>query len=103
MTDPPAFPGGLDSLHRYLSKKMVYPPALLAAHKGGKVIVSFIVEKDGSLSKLTVPLSPDALFTTEVMKAFKELHFIAGRQNGHVERAFTSVMIRFDPDYPGIF
>jgi protein TonB len=103
MTDPPTFPGGLDSLHRYLSRKMVYPPALLAARKGGKLVVSFIVEKDGSLSKLTVPLSPGTLFTAQVLKAFEGLHFLPGRQNGHVERAFTSVVIRFDPDYPGIF
>ena len=103
MTDSPHFPGGLDSLHRYLSKKIIYPPALLAAHKGGRVVVRFIVERDGSLSQMVAPPSPDALFTAQVLKAFEGLHFFSGRQNGHSERAFTSVLVRFDPDYPGIF
>jgi protein TonB len=103
VTNPPHFTGGMDSLHRYLSKKMTYPPALLKAHKGGRVVVRFVVEKDGSLTAIPARLSPDARFSAEVLKAFAGLHFINGSQNGNPLRVAYSVVVRFDPDYPGVF
>jgi protein TonB len=46
------FPGGLDSMYAYIVKNLKYPE--LAKEKGieGRVFVSFIIEKDGSISNV---------------------------------------------------
>lgn len=55
-----SFPGGQDSLTNYLKENITYPTIDMTLHNQGRVVVAFIVEKDGSLSDLTVvnPLSP---------------------------------------------
>lgn len=49
----PQFPGGRDSLVSFLIKNLTYPEADRAAGKEGKVYLSFIVEKDGSVTEVT--------------------------------------------------
>ncbi len=48
------FPGGLDSMYAYIHKNLKYPE--LAKEKGieGRVFVSFIIEKDGSISNVKI-------------------------------------------------
>lgn len=55
----PSFPGGNDSLIAFLRSNIKYPQVDMALHNQGKVVLSFIVEPDGSLSDITVinPLS----------------------------------------------
>lgn len=103
VANPPHFPGGMDSLHHYLNKHIVYPPALLNAHTGGLVIISFVVEKDGSLTLLQVQRSPAEALSREVLRVFAGMHFINGTQNGHAVRVMYSIPVRFDPDMPGVF
>jgi TonB family protein len=103
VSNPPHFPGGMDSLHRYLSKHIVYPPALLNAHKGGMVIISFVVETDGSLSQLQVNRSPDDAFSNEVVRVFTGMKWVSGSQNGHAVRVMYTMPVRFDADMVGVF
>ena len=53
----PEFPGGLRSLMEFLSLNVVYPAECYNNGIQGKVIVCFIVEKDGSLSDIHVEKS----------------------------------------------
>ena len=46
----PKFPGGDTELMNYIHKEMVYPEACIKEKKQGRTIISFVVEKDGSLS-----------------------------------------------------
>lgn len=57
----PEFPGGQAELLKFLAKGMKYPEAAIRDGKQGRVIVSFVVEKDGSISNIEVvkPLDPD--------------------------------------------
>ena len=50
----PQYPGGMQELMQYLAKNIKYPPK--AEKKGieGKVMINFIVEKDGSISNVPV-------------------------------------------------
>ena len=50
----PEFPGGIDGWGRYLTANLVYPKLARDKNVTGRVIVSFIVEKDGSLSEIKV-------------------------------------------------
>lgn len=45
----PRFPGGADSLQRYLATHLDYPPQAVAAGTEGKVIIRFIVMADGRI------------------------------------------------------
>ncbi len=103
VTQPPHIAGGMDSVHRYISKRMVYPPQLLKAHKGGKVELSFTVETDGSISGVRAVQSPDARLSAAAIKAVQGLHFLNAIKDGRAVSAAYNLTLRFDPDYPGVF
>lgn len=48
------FPGGINKLSQFLSANIVYPDDALENNVNGKVIVSFIVEIDGTISKIAL-------------------------------------------------
>ncbi|MFT5821661.1 MAG: protein TonB [Crocinitomix sp.] len=48
------FPGDGDAMDLFIRKNLHYPPKLKAAGVQGKVYIQFIVEKDGSISNITV-------------------------------------------------
>ena len=52
--DEPEFPGGVEALYKYLAENIKYP--VLAKEKGtqGRVYVTFVVEKDGSVTDAKV-------------------------------------------------
>lgn len=56
----PEFPGGMKECLNFLARNVKYPTKAQEAGKQGRVIVQFIVQKDGSLSDLHVlrPLDP---------------------------------------------
>lgn len=58
---PPSFPGGRQGLVTYLVENMKYPKAAAANNIEGQVLVSFVVEADGSLTHLKIvrPVDPD--------------------------------------------
>lgn len=53
----PEFPGGLEKLYAFIAKNVVYPKEALKKNKEGRVLISFIIEKDGSVSNVK-PLKP---------------------------------------------
>ena len=46
----PQFPGGMDAMYKFLQDNILYPQLALENNISGKVYVSFVVEKDGSIS-----------------------------------------------------
>ena len=50
----PEFPGGMDSLASYLGSSIVYPAEAKENDIAGKVIVGFIIDKDGSVTDVNV-------------------------------------------------
>lgn len=65
------FVGGTDSLMAYVMRNAVYPEDEFEVH--GRVVVSFIVEKDGSLSDLTVVRSPSLALSRETIRLFRNM------------------------------
>jgi protein TonB len=53
----PEFPGGTEKLYQYLEKNLRYPSAAKENNIQGKVFVTFVVEKDGSLTGIKVKKS----------------------------------------------
>ena len=52
--DDPEFPGGVDSLKAFIERNLVYPQLAKDNKIEGKVYVTFVVEKDGSISGVKV-------------------------------------------------
>lgn len=73
----PEFPGGLPGLMDYLSKNIKYPEPARRAYVEGKVFVSFVVQKDGSVSNVEVlkglgfGCDEEALRVTKAMPKWK--------------------------------
>jgi len=66
-TDP-EFPGGEEALRLFIIQYLKYPA--VAAENGiqGRVWLSFIIEKDGSVSEITVEKSPSPYLSTEAIR-----------------------------------
>ncbi|MCJ0742019.1 M56 family metallopeptidase [Pedobacter montanisoli] len=54
MENPPSFPGGIEKFYDFLSKNISYPKEAAENNIQGNVFISFVVEKDGSLTDLKV-------------------------------------------------
>ena len=92
----PSFPGGDAALMSWLSQNIKYP--LVAAEMAiqGRVIVQFVVEKDGSITDVKVAKSVDPSLDKEAARVIKSMpHWIAGRQNGSPVRVRFTVPVTF--------
>lgn len=64
-----------------------------------RIIVSFVIEKDGSLSTFDFSENTDSKIKTEIMRALKKLpNWVPGTQNGKKTRTKYSMPIAFEKD-----
>jgi len=86
----PSFPGGQAELMKYLSNNIKYP--VVAEENGvqGRVILTFVVERNGSISDIKVVKAVDPSLDKEAIRVVKSMpHWIPGKQNG------SSVRVKF--------
>lgn len=79
----PSFPGGTNALNTFILSNLKYP--VWAQEKGiqGRVVVKFIVEKDGSISNVEVDRSVSTSLDNEAMRVVKAMpKWIPGQING---------------------
>ena len=92
----PSFPGGQSALMSWLSQNIKYP--VIAAENGvqGRVVVQFVVEKDGSITDVKVVRSVDPSLDKEASRVVKSMpHWIPGKQNGSAVRVKYTVPVSF--------
>lgn len=92
----PQFPGGPQALFEYLSSHIKYP--VVAEENGvqGRVIVTFVVERDGSITDVKVAKSVDPSLDKEAQRVVKSMpHWIPGKQNGAAVRVKYTVPVTF--------
>lgn len=95
---PPYFPGGEQELLRYLSKHIRFPEAArLAGLSSQQVVVSFVVNADGSISEIAVLKDPGAGCGNEVRRVVSGMpHWVPGESNGHPVRVRFYLPVRFE-------
>ena len=94
--DMPAFPGGVTELMNYLSKNTHYPAATKRDGIQGRVVVSFIVEPDGSISNAKLVRRVDPSLDQEALRVVAEMpKWIPGKQNGAAVRVKYNVPVTF--------
>ena len=92
----PMFPGGDAALMSYLANNIHYPT--VAAENGvqGRVVVGFVVERDGSITDVSVLRGVDPSLDREAMRVVKNMpRWTPGKQNGSAVRVKYQVPVAF--------
>lgn len=91
----PSFVGGLTEFYKFLNKNLKYPSAAQRSNTEGKVFMTFVVEKDGSISDVNVLKGIGFGCDEEATRVIKMMpKWIAGQQNGrNVRVKFTMPII----------
>jgi len=96
IANPPTYPGGMEQFYKFLGNNIKYPSAAIDNEIQGNVHVSFIVEKDGSLTDLKVERKLGFGTDEEALRVLKMAkRWNPGIQNGRPVRVKYNVPIRF--------
>lgn len=92
----PSFPGGPSALMQYLSSNIKYPVVAQENGVQGRVVVSFVVERDGSITDVQVARSVDPSLDREAQRVVRNMpRWIPGKQNGQSVRVKYNVPVAF--------
>lgn len=92
----PYFPGGQVLMLKYLADNIKYPASAVKAKKQGRVIVTFIVQKDGSVTHAKIAKSIDPELDAEALRVVKGMpKWTPGTQNGKPVNVKYSVPVKF--------
>ena len=92
----PAFPGGDVALMRYLQENVHYPTIALENDVQGRVVVGFVVEKDGSITDVRVIKSQDRALDHEAVRVVKSMpRWTPGKIDGAAVRVEYQVPVVF--------
>jgi len=90
------YPGGIEKFYSYLSTNIRYPGVARENNVQGKVFLTFVVEKDGSLTDIKVLRSLGSGCDEEAMRVVKaSKKWKPGMQNGRAVRQQYTVPIAF--------
>lgn len=93
----PEYPGGVVEFMKWLTKTLKYPDEALRRHTEGKVMVNFIVEKDGSLSNIKVVKSAGKLLDDEALRVMNLMpKWSPGKDKGKPCRTLMAIPIVFE-------
>lgn len=92
----PQYPGGESEMFKYLAMNMHYPEAAMTAGVQGRVVVEFVVEKDGSLSNMNVLRSVSPELDAEAVRVASSMPaWIPARSNGEAVRCKMALPVQF--------
>ena len=92
----PEFPGGDLGLMKYIQKNVKYPAIAKEYNITGKVYVSFIVDRSGSVTNVKIVRGVDKNLDAEAMRVVKSLpKYNPGKQRGKAVRVMFTIPINF--------
>ena len=92
----PTFPGGQQELMAYLGKNIKYPTIAQENGTQGRVIIQFVVERDGSITDIRVVKSVDPYLDKEALRVVKTMpKWKPGKQRGKPVRCRFTLPVRF--------
>ena len=96
VSNMPSFPGGEPELFKYLSKNISYPEISKIENSQGKVHLSFIIEKDGTISNVRVLIGVDKYIDKEAIRVIEHMpKWIPGEQMGEKVRVRFQLPLKF--------
>ncbi|MBA7487989.1 MAG: energy transducer TonB [Prevotella sp.] len=92
----PEFPGGIVQFMKWLTRNLRYPSMAQSQRIQGKVVISFIINKDGSIASPTIVQSADPLLDREAMRVIRMMpHWKPGLQDGKPCRTMFAIPVNF--------
>ena len=92
----PEFPGGMKEMLKFLQDNVKYPESAMKKNVQGRVIVQFVVEKDGTPTEFKVLRSVDPDLDAEALRVMKAMpKWKPGMQKGQVVRVKFTVPVSF--------
>lgn len=93
----PLFQGkDLNTFRTWVQSQIRYPAEALKRGIEGRVVLSFIVERDGSVSTIQLLQSPDRILSEEARRVVSSSpKWTPGRQNGHLVRVRYMLPVDF--------
>jgi TonB family protein len=93
---PARFPGGENDLEKYIEAVMIYPKEAKEKNIEGRVFISFIVERDGSLSDITLVRKLGFGCDEEAIRIVKTMpNWEPAQQNKHIIRFRATLPVKF--------
>ncbi len=93
---PAEFPGGLQALNKWIGNNLHYPEAAQQNEIQGRVIVQFVVEKDGSVGNVTILKGVDKDLDREAIRVVKKMpKWQPGKNNGVAVRSYFRLPVVF--------
>lgn len=90
------FPGGQPALATWLSENLKYPQACIDKKIEGEVIVSFIVERDGTITGIRLEQAVDPKLDAEAKRVVGVMpNWVAAEMNGAKARSRMMLPINF--------
>ena len=92
----PEFPGGQAEMMKYLAQNIQYPANAAKNNVEGRVVLQFVVEKDGQIGEVKVARPVDPELDAEALRVVKSMpNFIPGRQDGKPVAVWYTIPISF--------
>ena len=92
----PEFPGGMEAMMRFLQQNIQYPANAAKNKVEGRVILQFVIEKDGQIGEVKIARSVDPELDAEALRVVKSMPtFIPGRHNGKAVAVWYTIPISF--------
>lgn len=92
----PSFPGGTAALMAYLQKSIKYPPVAEENGIQGRVICTFVVERDGGVTDVKIARGVDPSLDKEATRVVSSMpKWIPGKQNGQAVRVKYTLPVTF--------
>ncbi len=90
------FPGGTEALMKWLSQNIRYPEAAQQNDIQGRVVVRFVVEKDGSIGQATIAKGVDKDLDREALRVVNKMpKWQPGKNNGIAVRSYFNLPVTF--------
>ena len=92
----PEFPGGMQAMIEYLYTNIKYPKDAIKQEVGGRVMVMFVIETDGSLSNVRVARKVFPSLDAEAVRVVKSMpKWKPGKEKGRLVRVNFTMPIVF--------
>ncbi|MBR1789813.1 MAG: TonB family protein [Bacteroidaceae bacterium] len=92
----PSYPGDTEALWTFMKQNLHYPESAEADNIQGRVVVQFVVEKDGSLTGFKILYSRDARLNEEALRILRIMpHWQPAQLNGRPVRSHFCIPVVF--------
>lgn len=92
----PEYPGGINGLMSFLAQNLVYPESAMESNIQGKVVLKFVVTKDGNVANVEVVRSVDPALDAEALRVISLLKgFTPGVYEGKKVNVWYTLPVNF--------